>query len=754
MGQDGSFGGKIGRTVGESVPWWPEEPTPPAGSPNVVILLFDDTGFSHLGCYGSSIETPQIDRLAAAGLRFTNFHTTALCSPTRACLLTGRNHHAVGMRAVSNFDTGFPNMRGYLPQSAGTLAEILRARGYATLATGKWHLAPMEQCSAAGPFNHWPLQRGFERYYGFLQGETDQFYPELTRDNTHIDPPAGPEDGYHVTEDIIERSIGMIRDQKSLRPEQPFFLYCGFGATHAPHQAPPEYLAKYRGRFDAGWDASREATFAHQQELGIVPPGTELAPRNPGVKPWDELSDDERAFAARLQEAFAAFLDHTDAQIGRLIEFLRELGQLDNTLLILLSDNGASQEGGPTGVFDEFRYFNGIPEDVSRAVERLDDVGGPDSHTNYPWGWAMAGNTPLKRYKQNTHGGGVRDPLIVHWPARIRDAGGIRTQFHHVIDIAPSVLEAIGLEAPAELSGLTQLPMAGTSLVYTFDAAGEPTRKQTQYFEMFGHRGIWHEGWKAVAFHQSGSSFDEDQWELYHLDEDFSECRDLAEAEPEKLREMIDRWWVEAGEYGVLPLDDRSWELFRGSRRPGTIRSRREFTYYPPISHVPADASPPLGNRSWILRAEIERQAQDQGVLAAIGTRNCGLSFYVKDRRLVFDYNWFHEHTRVVSKRELPAGASEVAVHFMRRDEKAEATLVIDGEECGAVPIPRILRMISSTGLDVGRDGLSGVTDDYAAPFPFSGKIAKVVFELVSLRSPGEQRAEQELEAKVQLSRE
>ncbi|TBR26181.1 MAG: arylsulfatase, partial [Reyranella sp.] len=562
------FGGVIGRTVEESTPWWPPARFK-AGAPDVVLVVLDDAGFAHLGCYGSTIETPNIDALAAKGLRFTGFHTTALCSPTRACLMTGRNHHAVGMRAVSNFDTGFPNMRGAVPRSSATLAEILRDSGYATFAAGKWHLAPMSECSAAGPFTNWPLQKGFDRYYGFLQGETDQFFPELTMDNHFIDPPARPEDGYHVSEDVVDRSAGMIRDLVSLVPERPFFLYLAFGAMHAPHQAPQNYLDKYRGRFDAGWDAAREEWFARQKAMGIVPAQTKLAPHNPGVKPWNELSADERAFAARLQEAFAAMLDHTDAQVGRLIEFLKSIGRWDNTLFMFLSDNGASQEGGATGVMDEAKYFNMIPENVAEAVTRLDDIGGPASHSNIPWGWAQAGNTPLKWYKQNAHGGGVRDPLLVHWPARLKDAG-MRHQFCHAIDIAPTVMEALGIVAPATVAGVPQMPVHGVSLVPVFDDANAQIDRGAQYFEMLGHRGIWRDGWKAVSHHKRDEAFDADRWELYHLAQDFSECDDLAAREPARLKEMIELWWTEADKHGVLPLDDRgAAALFRAAQRPG-----------------------------------------------------------------------------------------------------------------------------------------------------------------------------------------
>ena len=390
------FKGVIGRTYRESTPWWPEPKRTSENNPNVIVILFDDMGFSHLGCYGSTIETPNIDRLAAGGLRYTNFHTTALCSPTRACLMTGRDHHTVGMRSISNINTGFPNTRGNITPHAATIAEMLREEGYATFCVGKWHLAQTMDTSTAGPFDQWPIQRGFDRFYGFLDGETDQFYPSLTYDNHPVDPPSGPEEGYHLTEDLVDHSIEFIRDLKSLRPDRPYLLYLAFGATHAPHQAPAEFINKYRGRFDTGWDVIREQWYKRQMDMGIIPEGTELAPRNPGVKPWNELTENEKKFALRLQEAYAGFLDHTDHHIGRLISFLEAMGDLDNTIIFLLSDNGASQEGGPTGLMDEMKYFSGIiEEDVDAIQPRLDEIGGPHSHSNYPWGWAQAGNTPL-----------------------------------------------------------------------------------------------------------------------------------------------------------------------------------------------------------------------------------------------------------------------------------------------------------------------------------------------------------------------
>jgi arylsulfatase A-like enzyme len=731
------FGGRIGRTLEESEPWWPEPTRPPGRTPNVVIVLLDDTGFAHFGCYGSSIETPNIDRLAAGGLRYTNYHTTALCSPTRACLLTGRNHHTVGMRGISNWDPGFPHMRGSITPHAATLADILGDQGYATFALGKWHLAPMIECSAAGPHDHWPLQKGFDRFYGFLQGETDQFHPELTYDNHPIDPPVGPEGGYHVSEDLVDHAIEFVSDLRGVRPDRPFLAYLAFGATHAPHQAPPGYLAKYRSRFDEGWDVAREQWFARQVEMGIVPEGTDLAPRNPGVQPWDDLSPNQQAFAIRLQEAFAAFLDHTDHQIGRLADYLAEIGELDDTLFVVTSDNGASQEGGPEGVMNEFQWFNGFPEDVDKIVAgRLDDIGGPHSHTNYPWGWAQAGNAPLKWYKQNTFGGGVRDPLVLHWPAGIAEAGGVRHQFCHAIDLAPTVLEVLGVDAPEHFRGVEQLPVAGTSLAYTWADAAAPTRKAVQYFEQMGHRGIWKDGWKAVTYHHKGVPFDDDQWELYHLDEDFSEAHDLAAQQPDKLAELIDAWWAEAEAFGVPPLDDRTLELFGSPPREGTPHATPTYTYRPPIAHLPSDVAPRLGGRPYVITADIERvSAADGGVIVALGSHAAGYSLFLKDGRLGFDYNDFGNHTVVESEVEVPVGRTSVGVRFDRGGEGAGTlTVQVDGQDAGSATLSRFVRIFGSMGLDVGRDGLSPVSEQYDGAFPFTGTIHSVHYEVAAGR--------------------
>jgi len=729
------FRGTVGRTLSESTPDWPERSHPGEKAPNVIVMLFDDMGFSHLGCYGSTIDTPNIDALAAQGLRYTNFHVTPLCSPTRAALLTGRNHHAVGMRSIANFNTGFPHMRGHISNHAATVAEVLCERGYATFALGKWHLCPMTDASAAGPFDQWPLQRGFDRFYGFLDGETDQFHPDLVYDNHSVPAPALPEDGYHLTEDLIDHAVGFIHDSVGVRPDRPFFMYLAFGATHAPHQAPESYMQKYRGAFDEGWDVFRDRWFARQKELGVIPADTALAPRNPGVEAWDSLSDNQRRLACRLQEAYAAFLDHTDAQIGRLIEALKRLDLDDNTMVVLLADNGASQEGGPFGVLHEMKFFNFLIETPDEAIARIDEIGGPHSHSNYPWGWAQTGNTPFKWYKQNTHEGGIHVPLIIRWPQHIADAGGVRDQFHHVNDIVPTIYEALGVTPPETYRGLEQMPVSGTPMNYTFDDPAASTRKKVQYYEMVGHRAIVHDGWKAVTRHTPGTSFDDDTWELYHLDRDRSETVDLASTEPERLSMLIDMWWREAENEGVLPLDDRGVELFgvrHADRTPHP--SSKRYVYTPPMSPLPSQASATIGGRSWDLDADID-SAGEGGVIYATGTENSGVSVFVDSGRLVFDYNIFGEHHIVRSDTRVPDGRSRVGVRFRRLGRNGRAEVHIDGNPCGSVEVPFVMRVISSVGSSIGYDHGSPVGLDYAHRrdgFPFSGKLERVTIQLVS----------------------
>ena len=743
------FEGTIGRTLADSEPHFAEPPHPGEDAPNVVIVLLDDTGFAQFGCYGSDIDTPNVDALAAGGLQFTNFHVTPLCSPTRAALLTGRSQHAVGMRGVSNWRTGFPHQLGHVSNSAATIAEVLQSEGYATFCAGKWHLAPTQDISAAGPFDQWPLARGFDRYYGFLEGETDQFHPELVRDNSHIDPPATPEEGYHVSEDLIDQLLQMITDSKGVRPDRPFFAYLPFGATHAPHQAPQTYLDKYRGRYDEGWDVVRERWYRRQLELGVIPSGTELAPRNPGVEAWDDMPEAQRRLACRLQEAFAAFLDHTDDQIGRLLDGLRAMDQLDNTIVVVLADNGASQEGGPFGVMHEMKFFNGILESPEEAIERIDDIGGPHSHTNYPWGWAQCGNSPFRWYKQNTHEGGVHVPMIMHWPDGFGPdkAGTKRSQFINVSDITPTIYELLGITAPETYRGIDQLPVTGHSFTSVIADPAASAVNTLQYFENGGSRaliaecdGTW---WKAVTKHTQGDDFDSEPWELYDLSADPSECTDLADSEPNRLTELVDLWWAEAERHGVLPLDDRMLELFASHPSDHSPhRLDRRYVYRPPMTRISSQPSASVGGKAFDLTARVTGTADDEGVLWATGNENSGCSIFVQNRRLVVDYNAFDDHTIVESEREVPDGDATLAVH-LERDSRTTGwvELSIDGEPCGRADIPFYMRMVSSVGSSIGEDHGSAVSARYQAPFAYSGALHEVVIQLPQRSSRSEQAA-------------
>ncbi len=705
---------------------WPERPDL-TSLPNVVYIVLDDVGFAQFGCYGSSIDTPNMDRLAANGLRYTNYHTTTLCSPSRACLLTGRNHHTVGMRSVSNWARAYPNGRGAITNRAATIPQLLRDRGFSTFAVGKWHLAPMSETSAAGPFDHWPLQKGFERYYGFLDALTDQFAPELTYDNHRIPTPDTPD--YHVSEDMVDRAIEFMRDQRAIYDAKPFFLYVAFGACHDPHQAPPEYLEKYRGRFDQGYDVAREEWFERQKAMGIVPEDTTLPPSNPNVPPWDSLTPDQQLVASRLQEAFAAMLDHTDVQIGRVVDYLEQTGQLDNTLIVLTSDNGASDAGGPLGTVNWLRGMNGLDIE-SYNLENVDEIGGPRSHTNYPAGWAQAGNTPLRWYKQFLHAGGIRAPLVFHWPDRIGE-GGLRHQFHHVTDVTPTVLDLLGMEAPAVFEGIPQLPVAGESMAYTFDDPEAPTRKVTQHFELNGHRSVWHQGWKAVTLHTVGDDFQTEPWELYHLDEDYSESYDLAQEEPERLQELIARWWAEAGKHGVLPLEQGGPASSFHNVPPGSPQDRNTFTYSQGMAHVPTVAAADVRNRSHRIRATIAREGSGDGVIVAHGGYAGGYALYVRDNRLVYEQNCGDDHTRIVSDADLPTRAS-VEFSFTKTGENCGVgVLTVDGREAARSDLPRMLGgLFTIEGLDVGQDTATPVSDQYEAPFAFSGAIESVVIEV------------------------
>ena len=558
----------VGKTLDEAEIRWPYPPVPAGKRSNVVVIILDDVGFGQIGCYGSSIRTPHMDALAAGGIRYSRFHTTALCSPTRASLLTGRNHHSNGMGSIPELVLGCPGYHGVMPPENGMLSEILRGKGYNTFAVGKWHLVPDYEQTSSGPFDRWPLARGFERYYGFLMGMIDHWHPgALAQDNQFVDVPGG--NGYHLSVDLTDHAIGCIADAHSADPAKPFFLYLAYGAGHSPHHVPFEYADAYQGMFDHGWDAERERVLARQKELGIMAPSVQLPERNSGVAAWASLASDQKRVYARMQEVFAGFMTHADEQIGRLVAFLRRIGRLDDTMIVLVSDNGASMEGGDNGVFNEYARHNGLEVNFDRIVANIDRIGAPGSLNNYPKGWSMAGNTPFREWKRYTYQGGIADPLIVHWPEGIEDAGAIRGQYHHITDVLPTVLEALDIEPPASIAGVRQSDIEGVSMWYSVLDPVAETRKKVQYYEMLGARAIYYDGWKAVADHvpmSSTGNFDKDRWELFHLPDDPNETNDLSGVHPEIVRDLVDRWWTEAGRYNVLPLDDRGYERWPDPR--------------------------------------------------------------------------------------------------------------------------------------------------------------------------------------------
>lgn len=727
--EEPGFRGTIGATYRDSRPWWPDPRPNLRGVPSVVFIVLDDVGFSDLGCYGSEIATPTIDALAQRGLRYVNFHVTAMCSPTRACLLTGRNAHAAGVGIIAEWSSGFPGYRGALKQCAATIPEVLREHGYASYAIGKWHLTNIANYGAAGPHDDWPLARGFNRWYGFHGALANQWHPELCQDNRpiHLDVSAG----YHLSEDLVDHAIGDLRDHVTAAPERPFFLYLAFGACHWPHHVPPDYIRRYRGRYDEGWDTVRAQRLEKQLRLGIVPEGTALAPRNPGVQAWTELTPDVRRVSARLQETYAAFLEHTDAQIGRLVDYLSFIQRLDDTLLVLISDNGASAEGGPTGAINLRKHMVYEEESPEVGLAHLEQIGSERSFNHYPAGWAQVSNTPLKWYKKDTHGGGIRAPLIVHWSHKIGAAGSIRRQFHHVVDVAPTLYDILGVEAPAVYRGVPQLPMHGISMAYTFDQPQAGTRKQSQYFEVLGDRGIWHEGWKAVARHPKGTSFDDDRWELYNLDEDFAELNDLASLHKDKLQELIDLWWAEARTYHVLPLDDRDWE--RAAQRLA-MNPRDHYHYYANMARADRLSAPDITDRSYRIIACFESDPQStQGVILAWGSRFGGIVLFVQGGRVHYRYV-YSEAVQYKLDAPLPEGIGEreIRVDFRRLgSHSGRVSLSVDGVSGGIVDIHATWPTHGVTaGLSCGQDAGSPVCDDYCAPFSFNGGNLHVLVEL------------------------
>lgn len=779
------FKGVINLDIRDSVPDWTpyEAPRAPKDAPNVLMIVLDDVGYSAFSCYGGLIETPNIDRLAGDGLLYTQWHTTALCSPTRACLLTGRNHTTAGMACIAEGTTGFPNSNGHIPFECATLAEVLVEAGYGTYMLGKWHLCPEEEMHLASTRRNWPVGRGFERYYGFLGGETNQYFPTLVSDNQSVDQPATPEEGYHLTEDLTDEAIAYLRDLRQIDPHKPFFMYYAPGATHAPHHVPKEWIERYAGRFDEGYEHYREEVLARQKEMGIVPSETELPPINPigtpesregpdgkpfpetdHTIPWDSLSDKEKRLFSRMAEVYAGFLSHTDHQIGRIISFLEEAGELENTLIVLVSDNGASAEGGPYGSVNENKFFNGIPESLEENLTMLDLLGGPKTYNHYCNGWAMAFNTPFKMWKRYCYAGGLADPLIIHWPKGFQARGEARHQYHHAVDIAPTVLECIGLKMPETVKGVTQWPIEGVSMRYSFDAPEAESRKETQYYTMLGSRGIWHRGWKAVTTHPTLSGwgrFMEDTWELYHTNTDRSEVHNLAEENPEMLEHLKALWFHEAGQYSGLPLDDRPAIEVLTSQRPQPSPRRNLFAYYPGTTPVPQSVGVNIRNQSYAIDAEVEiPDGGAEGVLFAQGDTFGGHALYIRDYRLHYVYNFAGSTMQQVSSGvEVPTGARILSAVFTRTGEEPKGTahgrlaLYIDEKMVGEGKIKTQPGKfsLSGGGISVGLQRGSPVTTDYPGerPWEFTGTLKKVLVDV-----SGKPYVHLETEGEAMMSRE
>ena len=741
--------------------------------PNVVYIVLDDTGFASTGAFGNDIiQTPNIDRLASEGLRYNNFHTTAICSATRASLLTGTNHHKAGVASLVDWSAGGDNAVGHVKHEYATIAEVLKTQGYATFAVGKWHLSRHQ--TPAGPFDDWPLGRGFDRFYGVLAGMGDQFHPQLVQDNGFVSQPREPRDGYHLSEDIVDHAIDYVFTQQEAFPNQSFFLYLAFGATHTPFQAPQAYLDKYRGRFDGGWDALRERWFANQKRLGVIPADAELTPRNELVPAWDELTADERVLAERFVEAFAGFLEHTDAQIGRVLDFLEEIGQLDNTLVVLLSDNGASGEGGRNGQFDSLRNGTGttdpsIDADADAyALAHLDQVGGEFSYVHYNAGWANAFNTPFPWYKVLTFEGGIKDDLVVRYPAAVADPGAVRGQYLHVTDVTPTVLDVLGIQKPAQVKGVPQRPFTGVSFASTLVRADAPEVRHRQYYEILGNRAIYSHGWKAVVNHLlHAPDFSKDVWELYHVAEDYSEAHDVAAEHPEKLAELKAEFLLEAGRNDVFPLLSGPHAPYTPSGEPGVVDvaaadgaggagpgaapvRRAVFEHVLRPFFIPAAVPAALSNRvtvdvdtsSHVVWARVRLRASDEGVIIAHGNRFGGFALYVRDRRLHYVYNANRvAYFEAMSEHDLPEGEVQLGFRLVGRDDEAgrrqfkgghgkgaDVTLYVNGEPDGGVHIAQTFGHPLGA-VELKANHFTEVDPSYSVPFEFTGKLDEVVLE-------------------------
>ncbi|WP_443477927.1 arylsulfatase [Novosphingobium aerophilum] len=745
------FTGRVGKTYQDSESQWPELPQPPMGAPNVVLILLDDVGFGQASTFGGPVPTPVLDKLAGSGLRYTRFHTTAICGPSRAALITGRNHHNCGTGFLSEWATGFPSYNNMIPQSTSTVGRILKENGYATSWFGKNHNTPDWESSVAGPFDRWPTGMGFDYFYGFIAGETHQYYPVLFENTVAVEPDKSPEEGYHFQTDMTDRAINWIRYSKSVAPDKPYFCYFAPGAAHAPHHAPAEWRDKFKGQFDKGWEKVREETYQRQLAAGIIPQDTELTAKPDWVQNWDSLSGDEKKLFARFMENFAGYLSFADHECGRLIDAVHGLPDADNTIIIyIVGDNGASSEGGMTGTVNEVMNLNGIPSSIEDNLAAYDEIGGPNTEPHYPLGWAWSGNAPFQWVKQvASHFGGSRNPMVISWPDKIKDKGGLRPQFCHLIDIVPTLLDAAGIPAPDYVNGVEQKPMDGVSIQSTFAGADAHAVRERQYFEVFSNRAIYDKGWIACAQHTfpwrqdfAPGHWENDVWELYNIDEDFSEAKNLAATHPEKVEELKRIFDEEAEKYNVYPLDDRgSGRLAEPKPSPGGADpNRTDFTYYEGAARLPETAAPNTKNRSHSIKVVVDNDSgKAEGVLLAAGGGSAGYAIYILDGKPVYHYNFFEkDRLNVVSSKPLPKGTSTIEVAFAYDGgglgKGGEAVLLLDGEE---VARGRIEQTVAGRfGIDtfgVGADSGSPVSDAYKPPFAFKGgKIERVDIKLAA----------------------
>jgi len=767
-----TFGGDIKLDVRDSKPDWKPflRKKAPDGAPNILFILYDDTGLATWSPYGGRVNMPTLDKLAADGLTYTQWHTVALCSPTRSTILTGRNHNLNGMGSITEGANGFPGFSAHIPEQTATIGQILQDNGWSTFWMGKNHNVPETDLPSGATKKQWPLQMGFDRFYGFIGGETNQWYPDLVEDNRYIEQPYSPEEGYHFSKDLADQAIKILGDQKSANPSKPWFMWYCPGANHAPHQAPKEYIAKYKGKFDDGYDAYRSWVLPRMIEKGILPKDTKLTDFNPMpknqaneadyVRPWSSLNADEKKLFSRLCEVFAGYSEYTDAQIGRIIDHLKKTGQYENTIILYAADNGASGEGSPSGSVNENKFFNGYPDALAENMKLIDELGGPNTYEHYPTGWAAAFSTPFKMFKRySNYSGGTADPLVITWPKGIKARGEIRHQYHHAVDIVPTILEICGLEMPKVYRGIEQYPLSGVSMRYSFDAKPDaPTQKHRQYFAMLGTRAIWEDGWKAVAVHSPLTGigmFDKDEWELYHTDVDRAEANNLAKENPDKLEALKKVWDEEADKNFAKPLDDRPALVQVQIERPSEEAPRESYTYYPNNTPVPEAVAPNIRSRSYKIIANIEiKDANCSGVIFAHGSRFGGHTLFIKDKKLYYVYNFLgvKPDAQLVSA-ALKPGKYTVGMEFIRekagehQESIGTATLYVNDKAVATGPMRAQAGKFTlvGDGLCVGYDSGDPVSDHYKSPGTFKG--GTISFATVST----DKSTYQDLEKKTQV---